>query len=244
MGGPAASRRVSPPPPPEVRKDAPRPIEAMSPFGEDEIDGLVHEVEEIDPPMAAAPVDAEEGAWLGAPEDEQPGVAADEIATYGSNVALEDLLTQETPPAREASSHAPAGPAVEPEWRSASAGEAGFEVDRGFDPDWSSFEDPPTRPDPAPSPAVETPSARSEEFLPILPFPLPAAESAHDAHPERDLLLTEVATDDDLFSDPGLEIAHLADGQAREIIVPVMLGEGRFARRYKLAIRLRLDPVE
>ena len=58
------------------------------------------------------------------------------------------------------------------------------------------------------------------------------------------MLLTEVASDDDLFSDPSLEIAHLADGEAREIIVPVMLGEGKNARRYKLAIRLRLDPVD
>ena len=58
------------------------------------------------------------------------------------------------------------------------------------------------------------------------------------------MLLTEVASDEDLFSDPSLEIAHLADGEAREILVPVMLGEGPSARRYKLAIRLRLDAVE
>jgi hypothetical protein len=53
-----------------------------------------------------------------------------------------------------------------------------------------------------------------------------------------------VASDNDLFSDPSLEVAHLADGQAREIIVPVVLGQGPSARRFKLAIRLRLDAVD
>jgi hypothetical protein len=77
-----------------------------------------------------------------------------------------------------------------------------------------------------------------------MPFPLPDPEGDSAESAESDVLLTEVASDEDLFSDPSLEIAQLASGQTREILVPVMLGEGASARRFKLAIRLRLDPVE
>jgi hypothetical protein len=41
-----------------------------------------------------------------------------------------------------------------------------------------------------------------------------------------------------------LDIAQLAAGAARDILVPVVLGEGREAKRFKLSIRLRLDPVD
>ncbi len=239
---PTGSGRMSAPPPPEVRKNVPRAIEAMSPFGEDEIDGLVDEVEEIDAPSAAVPVD--EGAWLGAPEDDERDAVAIDAATYGSNVSLEDLLAEDAPAARASTPQAPTAHAGASEWQATSAAESEFEVDRGFDPDWSSFEPSPTQSADASPPADEPFSARSEELLPIAPFPLPVPESAHEASPESGVLLTEVASDEDLFSDPSLEIAHLADGQAQEIIVPVMLGEGRAARRYKLAIRLRFDPVE
>jgi len=100
-----------------------------------------------------------------------------------------------------------------------------FEIDRGFDPDWA-------------------PPAAQASAVPIAPFPIPEPESASEESIEDDVRLTEVASDEDLFSDPSLEIAQLASGQTREILVPVMLGEGASARRFKLAIRLRLDPVE
>jgi hypothetical protein len=61
---------------------------------------------------------------------------------------------------------------------------------------------------------------------------------------EEEVLLTEVASSDDLFNDPGLDIARLGAGEQREILVPVQLGEGREARRFKLSIRLRLDPAD
>jgi signal recognition particle receptor subunit beta len=82
----------------------------------------------------------------------------------------------------------------------------------------------------AAAPVWAPPSARSEHL---------STESA-----ESDVRLTHVASNDDLFSDPSLEIAKMAAGQSREILVPVMLGEGASARRFKLAIRLRLDPVD
>jgi hypothetical protein len=206
----------------------------MSPFGEDEIEGLVDEVEEIDASaaaMAAAPV--EEGAWMGVQQGDDDVTFADESSTYGSSVPIEDLLTDNPPES------APE-PASEPTWRSASASRSEFEVDRGFDPEWTL----PVAPPMAPSSAPESRWAQAESpaSIPSAPLHVPNSSSMDD--PEPEVLLTEVASDDDLFSDPSLEIAHLADGQAREIIVPVMLGEGPSARRYKLAIRLRLDAVD
>ena len=49
----------------------------------------------------------------------------------------------------------------------------------------------------------------------------------------------------DLFQDPSLEIAHLAAGQQREIVIPVQIaGEGESFKRYKLSLRLKLDNVD
>jgi len=78
----------------------------------------------------------------------------------------------------------------------------------------------------------------------VLPFPLPASDDVDVDDPGEDVLLTEVASDDDLFSDPSLDVARMTDGETREIVVPVVLGAGASQRRYKLAIRLRLDPVD
>jgi signal recognition particle receptor subunit beta len=57
--------------------------------------------------------------------------------------------------------------------------------------------------------------------------------------------VSEVLTDQDLFNDPSLEIAHLAAGQTREIVIPVQItGQDETFRRYKLSLRMKLDPVE
>jgi signal recognition particle receptor subunit beta len=62
---------------------------------------------------------------------------------------------------------------------------------------------------------------------------------------DAEITLTEVASDDDLFDDPNLEVARLAAGQAREIVIPVEVGDADTGiRRYKLGLRLRLDPVD
>jgi hypothetical protein len=246
------SRRASAPRPPDKRKSAPTPIETTASFDEEEIDGLVNEVEEIETPvavpLAAAPAD--EGTWMGSPSEEDEPVFADDSLTYGATVPIEDLLA-DAPPVK------PSTPG------------SAFEIDRGFDPEWGSGEDPREAP---PTPAfdaaatmAQTPifssmsllddtsesaparagaDARPDDVVPIMPFPLPSSEREIRNSGDADVLLTDVASDSDLFSDPSLEIAQLADGQIREIIVPVMLGEGASARRFKLAIRLRLDPVE
>jgi len=239
IDAPVAPRRASLSPLPDLRKAAPPPIETMSPFGADEIDGLVDEVAEVAEveqveAQPLAPLE-DEGAWMGAEPGEDDLAFAEESATYGASVPIEDLLAEAAPtPAPE--------PVPEPEWRTASAVGSDFEVDRGFDPEWAHPVAPPKTPAFASAPAAVP--ARAEEFEPIAPIPLSDPDTAAIDSPEDDVLLTELATDEDLFSDPSLEIAHLADGQAREIIVPVVLGEGPTARRFKLAIRLRLDAVE
>jgi len=228
-------------PAPKAAEPPPPPVETMAPFAESEIDGLVGEVEEMEPvmtapapipvsapapvpAMAAAPAAAaeEEGAWMGLPEDGEPTAFADGPATYGANVALEDLLDKQAPDV----------PAVPVSASPVGAGGGEFEIDRGFDPEWAQ-----------PEPAAASIAPPADDFTPIAPFPFPGAD-AEDDHHDRDLRLTEVASDDDLFTDPSLEIAHLADGEGREIVVPVVLGEGPQAKRYKLSIRMRLDSVD
>jgi hypothetical protein len=218
----------------------------MSPFDEDEIDGLVSEVEDIES-IPAAPR-AEEGAWMGVPEGtDEPGFAND-AATFGSSVPLADLLNDEsTAPIAASAPHASWTPR-------APGGAADFEIDRGFDPEWARPEE--REPTPAferasaerpvaPTPAApKRSSVPADDLVPIAPFPLPEPDLPADAASDRDLRLTEVASDEDLFMDPSLEIAQLAAGEAREIVVPVILGFGPDAKRYKLAIRLRLDAVD
>jgi hypothetical protein len=127
-------------------------------------------------------------------------------------------------------SEPPATTAPEPSWRDEPAFGSGFEIDRGFDPEWS-------RP-PASAPSETEPerdavplhaepevrfdapaqmaSAMNDE--PIAPFPLPTS----DTEDESDDVLTEVASGDDLFNDPTRRSRGwpLSPG----IIVPVMLG--------------------
>jgi len=224
----------------------PAPVEPMASFAEDEIDGLVGEVEDIPSLPVAAPV--EEGAWMGLPDGEDEPAFATPASTYGSNLAIEELLDDQ--PAAP-STPEPATPAA---WLPTPSARSEFEIDRGFDPEWSESEDaqPTVAATPAPAaptatlrvPVAAVPLAEAEELVPIAPFPVRASEAMPEDEPDAGVLLTQVASDHDLFSDPSLEIAHLAEGEGREIVVPVLLGEGPHAKRYKLAIRLRLDAVD
>jgi signal recognition particle receptor subunit beta len=184
QSAPRSSIPLSPTEPP--RKAPPQAKDAMSAFRQDEIDGLVDEVEEIGTSPAAAPVD--EGAWMGVRPGEDESTVED-VSVFGSTVPIEEVLSK-------------------------------------------------TAPQPAASPA------RAEKAAPTVHRPEAPPQKPAAAPVESDILLTEVASDEDLFTDPSLEIAQMAPGQTREILVPVMLGEGAMARRFKLAIRLRLDPVE
>jgi hypothetical protein len=93
--------------------------------------------------------------------------------------------------------------------------------------------------------AVETPTESETE--PETVGDAPRIEVNVEAVPgmERTPEVSEVLSDADLFQDPSLEIAHLAAGQQREIVIPVQIaGEGESFKRYKLSLRLKLDPVD
>lgn len=71
------------------------------------------------------------------------------------------------------------------------------------------------------------------------------------SHPEAptedspdEVLLTQAADDHELFDDPNLDVAGLAPGEAREIVIPVEIGAEGQTKRFKLSVRLRLDPVD
>ena len=251
---PAPKRaKAAPAPPPALEPVRMRPAaEALPQFAEQEIDDLVGDVAEIETTLAApvpvasipvaAPVSAapeDDGAiWLGSPDsDEGPAGTG---STYGSNVSLEDLLSAETDPGP-----APKAQQPEPEpaaWSPSARFGSEFEIDRGFDPEWATPL--PVESDPAPiadaEPRAEAPRPEPD------PTPAPPAAVAPAAPPsiEEEVLLTEVASNDELFEDPSLDIARLSSGEQREILVPVQLGEGAAARRFKLSIRLRLDPLD
>jgi len=60
----------------------------------------------------------------------------------------------------------------------------------------------------------------------------------------EEVLLTQVADDAELFDDPNLDVAGIAPGQEREIVIPVEMGAEGQTKRFKLSVRLRLDPVD
>jgi signal recognition particle receptor subunit beta len=76
--------------------------------------------------------------------------------------------------------------------------------------------------------------------------PVAAKVAAKPAAPRREaeVVLSRVAADSDLFSDPSLEVARLAAGDGREIVVPVEIGTGADVRRFKLSLKLTLTPVD
>ena len=78
------------------------------------------------------------------------------------------------------------------------------------------------------------------------PTPIPVrVADAVPAEPEAEtVVLEEVAASEDLFQDPELEVARLARGEAREIVVPVEIVEGAAVRRFKLSVRLRLESLD
>jgi len=126
-------------------------------------------------------------------------------------------------------------PRVEPtpaETEPAFAEEPPFEIDRPFDPEWAERE--------PPQPDEPTGASAPDEATLVLP----EAPAGEEAGSERTVLLTEVARDSDLFEDPSVEVARLRPGDTREIEVPVELVEGEARRRFRLSVRLRLDPVD
>lgn len=94
--------------------------------------------------------------------------------------------------------------------------------------------------DVSPSETVSEPPLVDTDEMPRIEVNVQAVPG-EESTPEA----AEVLSDTDLFRDPSLEIAHLAAGQQREIVIPVQIaGEGESFKRYKLSLRLKLDPVD
>jgi len=95
--------------------------------------------------------------------------------------------------------------------------------------------------DATPGESVSDTSLTASEVMPRIEVNVEAVPGETTTTPE----VSEVLSDTDLFQDPSLEIAHLAAGQQREIVIPVQIaGEGESFKRYKLSLRLKLDPVD
>jgi hypothetical protein len=222
---------------------------AARPFADEEIDGLVEEVD------AYAPSSGEEessAVWMGEPAeegtptleivDEESSPFATPESAFGSTLPLDD----DAPFAELAEREVAPLPTVESEalFPDRSGGDLpAFELDRGFDPEWSRPDAWGERPAPVPSGAAtfETPPA-----APFVPEPA-LAEAEQVSEPEGGddgVYLNEIADDAEIFDDPGLEVATLAAGDARDIIVPLEIRSGAETRRFKLSVRLRLDPVD
>jgi signal recognition particle receptor subunit beta len=262
-----------PPPPPDFRGTGPELDEPAPEFAEREIDELVDEVEEVedvgggpsfgetavmDPPLAASAPHFESTPALDDPSPSEE-VFGDEIGTtFG-----DDPLAQEPslPPGALAGDLGEGGsaddeaPIGEPEpsaetmaspMEGRDEADGSLEVDREFDPEWAVEGSEQTGPAEGPPSGIREPD---EVATPPLEAEAPAdvdlgGELSGPDGPADSVVLTEVASDRDLFEDPDVEVARLDSIEDREIIVPVEVGEGTERRRFKLSIRLHLDPVD
>jgi hypothetical protein len=217
---------------------------ADAPFAEEEIDGLVEEVDEF--AVEEAPAE-EDGVWMGEETGPQAAVVEEHEEEMESPFATADsALGASTSTVEIGEPPASDGDAVD---------EPGsFEIDRGFDPEWSRAgweTDSPASPtsqereSPPYEVLEETPVSEEtlveepEVSLPEAFVPPPSEETDDDG-----IYLNEVADDAELFEDPGLDVTSLAAGEARDIVVPVEIRAGGETRRFKLSVRLRLDPVD
>ncbi len=105
-----------------------------------------------------------------------------------------------------------------------------------------------------PAPPFEPPLALPEEdeleeepvaqFDEATPIPVRHTNEPAEALDDGTVVLEEIAGREELFQDPDLEIARFASGDSKEIVVPVEIVEGTTVRRFKLSLRLRLDPLD
>jgi len=201
-------------------------------FGPQEIDSLVGEVQEAD-----APIDLD--------ESEAISVSGPAIVEDAFDLGEPEPEPEPPPPrrgTREAAVDAPAPRGI------------AFEIDHRVDPDWGSparSVQPPTKAVPLRAAAApEAPPAPAVESEANSIWDLGSVDEASAAIPTPDALgldrpqLTEPLRSADLFDDPSIEIARLAAGEQREILIPVEIGDRTGTKRFTLSIRLRLDPVD
>jgi len=204
--------------------------EALPAFGDAEIDDLVDEVEET---VAAAAAAVEEAAGDAAVADEDAVFEID-----GDALDLEELM-----PAAESAVEEPPAPKA-----------TNFEVDHKVDPDWPDQQDVAAKagePENAADAGSEPSAVDYDAGLEALRRGQEETESASQEPPVEEMdaqpvvKLTEVVGDKELFEDPSLDIARMAAGQEREILIPVEFKDGEKAlHRFKLSVKLRLDQVD
>jgi mutual gliding-motility protein MglA len=244
----AEPRRPIPPPPDprRVRDGAAVDETGGLSFESREIDDLVGDIEGYDETSPAT----DDIDWT--PLKHEPieaSAAVDEVPI--------EIIEEETPLGAKAVAPEPPEPPrrVEPQ----------FEVDRGFDPSWQTERDGEGEqslaggnfaeevvplaavPHDSREPIVERLDARDAPGdLPpaATPIPVRLTEPPQESAADTTVVLEEVAKPQDLFEDPGLDVARLRAGEAREILVPVEIVEGAAVRRFKLSVRLRLDPLD
>jgi signal recognition particle receptor subunit beta len=268
---PTGAAAVSPAPPsapaaePEVSLGGPPSLQQPDApaFADDEIQELVDEVQESElspelvspePPPAAIP--------------EVPVMPEEQVVDFSNQPESFDLDAMDPTPKM------PPEPPMVPVQPSAVASEGEssappFEIDHGIDPEWAADAPPAIVPDLEPSapeipgpPPMEAPAETDadgawdlgsvddvpstideptpEPLPPVASTPPPPVEPT-DAMPD----LTEVVGDRDMFDDPSIDVARMVAGEEREIVVPLEIEEpDKTVQRFKLSIRLRMDPVE
>jgi hypothetical protein len=233
-------------------------------FADNEIDQFVDEVQESAAPEAPAPEEGGEAMVAEPPVVEEaeetmtaepPGVkdaVEDEEAVFeidADALSLEGEAPEPEVAATPPEVDEPPAEADEPEVESSPQ----FEVDHKVEPEWpdqqetaAAIEDTSTEDDTQ----AKRPAVDYEAVLEALRRS-PEAEEPDQAVPDQvdaeqpEVTLTDVVGDQELFEDPSLDIARMAAGQEREILIPVELKqEDAEPRRFKLSIKLRLDKVD
>jgi signal recognition particle receptor subunit beta len=257
-----------PPPPPDFRGTGPELDEPAPEFAEQEIDDLVEEVEDVEDlgelgggSSTEDPFAVEQPLAASGPEsprlDETPAFdepsPAPAEASFGGDLgsALDGGTTTQEPAFPPTAMGGDLGVEMsdvaigDPETPAGStdSGTDRLQVDREFDPEWgmespegaASTSDAIGDPEEAAARSTESDATADVDFGDELP---------DSASPGDAVVLTELASDRDLFEDPDVEVARLDSLEDREIVVPVEVGEGNEKRRFKLSIRLHLDPVD
>ena len=198
-------------------------VAAAHEFDDSEIDQLVGEVEELE--EISTPQETVEAVET--VEEVQVADAPFEIDE--SNIALAEPV-EESPVLAVESSAPPTA-----------------EEDEQVQPEMMESNEPELDLPDGPEFAVETAIETDFTDQPETPTEIAAEATDADAsaeEPQDEVLLTQVADDDELFNDPNLDVASVAPGEEREIVIPVEMGAEGETKRFKLSVRLRLDPVD
>jgi signal recognition particle receptor subunit beta len=101
--------------------------------------------------------------------------------------------------------------------------------------------DVPSEETPAPVRIETEPDTSEPQSVPVMM----ASERPEEEDEPQTVFLTEPASNDDLFTSDDMEVAKLAAGEEQEILVPVEIGDETVGlKKFKLSIKLRLDPLD